>query len=166
MTPRRAPVVSAVVGSVLLFAAACGGDSSTPSASPTITASPVATSVTPGASPTGAIAGSCPSTIPLKGNVNDHGSVVASGSELSIEAGDFFFAPTCATEVSAGSVTLVVRNTGQALHNVSIPEQGIDQDVEAGKTIEVVLNVAEPLVFVCKYHRTSGMVGGLVPAGS
>ena len=62
-------------------------------------------------------------------------------------------------------VTLRVTNTGTMKHNVTIPEQGIDVDVLPGETVDVAVEVetgARPTVFVCKYHRTAGMVGALV----
>jgi plastocyanin len=38
-------------------------------------------------------------------------------------------------------------------------------DVGAGQTITVPIKVGDAVVnFFCKYHRTSGMVGGLAPA--
>jgi len=90
---------------------------------------------------------------------------VATGSSVSIEAGDSFFAPTCVTDLPAGSITLTVRNSGRALHNVTVESLGIDEDVAAGQTITVTVRVgSSPLPFFCKYHRTSGMVGALLPA--
>jgi plastocyanin len=103
---------------------------------------------------------------PDSAQVQDKGTEPASGATVSVEAGDFFFGPTCVSGVAAGTVTLTVENTGQALHNVSIADQGIDEDVEAGQTITVQVEVSSsPLQYVCKYHRTSGMVGALLPVG-
>jgi plastocyanin len=60
----------------------------------------------------------------------------------------------------------MVHNTGQALHNVSVPDQNIDTDVQAGQTITVGVKVGSaPFTFFCKYHRTSGMVGAIIPSG-
>jgi plastocyanin len=124
--------------------AACGGGGST--------ASPQAS------------AQSCAELAGLTGNVSDHGSAAAAGATIDIQAGDSFFAPTCETGVPSGTVTLVVKNTGGALHNVSIPDQGIDEDVGAGETIRVdVPTGSSPIQYFCKYHRTSGMVGALLP---
>jgi len=91
--------------------------------------------------------------------------VAATGSAVSIEASEFFFAPTCVTDLSAGTVTLTVHNGGTALHNVTIQSLGIDQDLRAGQTITAMVHVgSSPLPFFCKYHRTSGMVGALLPS--
>jgi plastocyanin len=91
---------------------------------------------------------------------------VATGSTLQIQAGDSFFAPTCQTGVPAGTVTLTVHNGGQQLHNVSVPGQGIDTDVTPGQTITVKVKLGgKALPYFCKYHRTSGMWGSLLPQG-
>jgi plastocyanin len=111
-----------------------------------------------------ASAQSCTQLTAQAGRVNDHGSASATGATIDIQAEDFYFEPTCETGVQDGTVTLVVRNAGGALHNVSIPDQGIDEDVEAGDTIRVDVKVGSAAVqYFCKYHRTSGMVGALLP---
>jgi|SRR5215469_11273686 len=143
---------------VLLGVTSCGSGGASVATSSTPTA-PVAT--------TAATGGTCPASAGLPTNTNIHGTVVAPGSRLSIEASDFFFSPTCVTGVPGGTVTLTVHNTGQVLHNVSIPSLYIDQDVTAGQTITVQVRMGSaPLVFFCKYHRSSGMLGALLPAGS
>ncbi|MBI5283975.1 MAG: hypothetical protein HY874_02685 [Chloroflexi bacterium] len=150
--------------SIALVAGACssGGDSkATPpaAAAEATVASPAVASQ--------ATSASCPANSGLTGNVKDRGSAAATGETLAIESGDFFFAPTCETDVHPGTVTMVVKNTGQALHNVSIAAQSIDMDVAPGETITVQVKVDKDAVpYVCKYHRTSGMVGSLIPAGS
>jgi plastocyanin len=140
---------------VLLGEAACSrGGTAAGSTSPT---SPATT--------TAAVAGKCPTSAGLPSMVNDHGVAAASGSQLSIEAGDSFFSPTCLTGVPGGTVTLKVHNAGQTLHNVSIPPLQIDEDVPSGQTIQVQVKMGRtPLVFFCKYHRTSGMLGALLPS--
>jgi plastocyanin len=150
---------------IVLVAGACssGGNSkATPSAAAgnaTAAASPAVTAP--------AAAASCPASSGLTGNVKDRGAAAATGTTLAIEAGDFFFAPTCETGVQPGTVTMVVKNTGEALHNVSIAAQNIDMDVAPGETIIVQVKVDKDAVpYVCKYHRTSGQVGSLIPAGS
>ncbi len=99
--------------------------------------------------------------------VTDKGTARATGTQITVDAANAGFAPTCVTDVRAGSVTLVVHNTGSSLHNVQVTAQHVDVDVAPGKTVTVRLTVGrEPLVYVCKYHRFLGMVGFLVPAGS
>jgi plastocyanin len=141
---------------IMLGVAACSsGSGATASPSPTPTA-PVVT--------TAAASGICPASAGLPASTNIHGTIAASESQLSIEAGDFFFSPTCVTGVQSGAITLIVHNGGVTLHNVSIPSLHIDQDMSPGQTITVhVLMGKAPLVFFCKYHRGSGMLGALLP---
>lgn len=140
---------------IALLGAACGGgggDSATPSPLAAKTAGRAA-----------AAAGKCPASAGLGEAVKDHGSAPAQGAAISLEAGDSFFAPTCLTGVAAGKVSITVKNTGSALHNFSIPDQGIDLDIAAGKTITVDVDASSgSTVFNCKYHRASGMVGALL----
>lgn len=160
----RPAFVGSVIG-ILLVAGACSGGGNGNATPP-----PAASNATATGGPAvtaQAAAASCPANSGLTGNVKDRGAAEATGSNLAIEAGDFFFTPTCETGVKPGTITMVVRNTGQALHNVSIAAQNIDVDVAAGETITVEAKVdKDALPYVCKYHRTSGMVGSLIPAGS
>lgn len=140
----------AVSGALLL--AACGD--TTPNAA------------TDGQGTTTASAASCPASSGLSGPITDHGAQAAPGSELSVMADDSFFAPTCVTAVPEGTVQMVVHNGGQALHNVSVPDQDVDVDVAPGETITVSVEVGSGAVpYFCKYHRTSGMVGSLISTG-
>jgi plastocyanin len=61
---------------------------------------------------------------------------------------------------SAGSHT--VSNDGAALHNLTIEEAGIDEDVQPGQSTTVDLDL-EPGEYemVCKYHAAQGMTGTL-----
>ena len=146
---------------VILGMAACGS-ATTATGQPSPTANPPTAPV----STTRAASGGCPATAGLPANVNVHGTAVASGNRLSIEASDFFFSPTCVTRVKSGTITLLVHNGGQVLHNVSIPQLHINQDVASGQTITVQVKMGSaPLVFFCKYHLSSGMLGALFPSG-
>ncbi|MEP7204249.1 MAG: hypothetical protein ABI894_16675 [Ilumatobacteraceae bacterium] len=83
-----------------------------------------------------------------------------------MNAADFYYQPTCVQAVSSGTFTLKVTNTGAILHNVTIADQGIDINVAVGETIEVPVTPGDgPLAYICKFHRTSGMVGAVLPAG-
>lgn len=166
MTLWRLAIAAAVLG---LAAAACttedGGDLAATEAP---TAEAVATPETAAAEgspePEATVEG-CPEGHGIEGRVDDRGTEPAPGSEFTVEAGDFFFDPTCATEVPEGTVTITFPNTGDALHNVSVPEQDVDVDLAVGKTITVEIAVgAEAVPYFCKYHRTAGMKGSLVPS--
>lgn len=142
---------------VMLGAAACSsGGGVTGNSSPTPTVAVTTTAAASG--------GTCPASAGLPPSTNIHGTVAASGSQISIEAGDFFFNPTCVTGVHSGAITLTVHNGGVTLHNVSIPSLHIDMDITSGQTITVhVMMGKAPLVFFCKYHRGAGMLGALLP---
>jgi plastocyanin len=118
-----------------------------------------------------------PGTIVFDGvTANDRGSGEIAGESVSVEAGDFYFAPTVivAPRSSAGDISrlpgrqvdLEVTAGGAGPHNVRIPEQEIDVDVAAGETVRVLMTLPETgtLVFWCKYHRDRGMAGAFVAA--
>lgn len=163
MIMSRGAFAGGLVG-IVMVAGACSGSgggksTSSPAAGNATAASPAVTAQTASAS--------CPANSGLTGNVKDRGAAKATGSTLAVEAGDFFFAPTCETGVPSGTVSMVVKNTGQALHNVSIAAQNIDMDVAPGETITVQVKIGKDAVpYLCKYHRTSGMVGSLIPTGN
>jgi plastocyanin len=164
MSFSRRGVVFFLAG-LVLSAAACGG--SNPARTPALSA--LASSTTGSSAAAGPVrAGHCPANAGFTGTVNDHGAASVTGAQVTVEAGDFFFAPTCQTQAPAsGTLTLVVHNGGQTLHNVSVPGQNIDTDVQAGQTITVSVKVGPAsFTFFCKYHRTSGMVGAIIPTGT
>ena len=130
--------------------ATCGGG--TTASAPTATTAP---------------SGHCPASAGLPPNVSDHGAISASGGRLVIAANDFFFSATCVTGVAGGTATLIVHNAGQALHNVSIPALNIDRDVSPAQTITVQVHMGSTaVVFFCKYHKSVGMYGALLPSGT
>jgi plastocyanin len=118
------------------------------------------THTTSGAAPASA---ACPASVHFNGAVNDHGTGPAIGG--TITAGDSFFSPTCISGESGGPVTLKITNTGSMLHSFTLPDGSVDKDVAPGQTITVTVNLGtSPLLFYCKYHRTSGMVGAVIPS--
>jgi plastocyanin len=96
--------------------------------------------------------------------VQDHGTTALSGTSVEIDAGDFFFGSTCVTASSPGTITVMVTNTGTALHNFSVADQEIDQDVAVGEAISVTVELPSSgsLPFLCKYHSGAGMQGAFV----
>jgi plastocyanin len=148
---------------VLLGVAACGTTSNTAGQASPAPTQPVSVP----SSTSGTASGRCPASSGLPAGTNLHGAAAASGSQISMEASDFFFSPTCVTGLHSGTITLRVHNMGVVLHNVSILALHIDQDMSPGQTITVVVKMGSiPLVFFCKYHRASGMLGALIPAGN
>lgn len=106
----------------------------------------------------------CPKSVTTATKVNDQGVAKATGATISVTAKDSFFFPTCITDASPGKVTLTVTNDGSSLHNITIGDQGIDQDIEPGKTVTVEATVgSSPLGYYCKYHKASGMAGAVIP---
>lgn len=163
--PRLSPLVAVVVMVVTACAKTDNPTIAGVANGPTSTAStPAGGGESSGGS--GATTGACPG---MPSPVNDHGTATATGATIDMQAGDFYFSPTCERAVPPGTtVTLTVHNTGQALHNVSFPAQGIDTDVAPGQTVTVSVKVGgagQTYAFFCKYHRTSGMAGVLVSGG-
>lgn len=114
-----------------------------------------------------ASSGSCGPVQGYTAPINDKGVATAEGGAMTISANDFFFQPTCVRAGGVDTVTLKVTNTGSILHNVTIADQSIDVDVAPGASVEVHVKVAAaPVVYVCKFHRTAGMVGAVLPSGS
>lgn len=164
-TQRVCALLTLLTMFIILGVTACSAGSTTTenATGGSITPTPIPT---PSAATIGTSTGGCPAESGLPANTNIHGSAVASGSQLSIEASDFFFSPTCITSVPGGTVTLTVHNAGVVLHNVSIPSLHINMDMAPGQTIIVHLKMGKtPLVYFCKYHVGAGMLGTLLPSG-
>jgi len=94
---------------------------------------------------------------------NNHGSQVVTGSTVDVEQDDYYFGPTVLTGTAGQKVTITLDNHGTALHNFTLTDQGIDQDVQPGSsgTVSVTFPPSGVLEFYCKYHRALGMVGEL-----
>ena len=74
---------------------------------------------------------------PNVGSVTDRGVASATGSQISIAAGSAAFTPTCVTDVPQGTVTLVVHNVGQVIHDVQVVTQHIHVGIAPGATVRV-----------------------------
>jgi plastocyanin len=106
----------------------------------------------------------CADTVHDFAPVTNRGRRAATGTVVKVDAANAAFTPTCTTEVTRGSIDLAVRNSGKVLHNVEITAQHIKVDVAPGKSVTVRVRIGtRPVVFVCSYHRSLGMVGILVP---
>ena len=95
---------------------------------------------------------------------NDHGTKDVSGeSSVELEQDNFYFEPTILKGSPGQKLTIELSNEGSALHNFSIPDQSIDQDVQPDTKGEVTVTLPDSgtLVFFCKYHQSRGMVGAL-----
>lgn len=102
-------------------------------------------------------------------NANSHGSkAVPGGGSLQVEVDSFYFKPTLLTAKAGDKLTLTLSNESKALHNFSLSQQNVDMDIPAGGkiTVTVSLPASGTQVFFCKYHRASGMLGGLQVSAS
>ena len=127
--------LAALLMVVALLGAACGGDDTTDNG----TTAPATTDATdePTDDPTDEPAGD--STIALE---------------------DFVFNPADPTVASGSTVTL--DNTGEAPHTFTISDEGIDEEVAAGESSEVTIDLDPGTYdFVCTFHEAQGMVGTL-----
>ena len=107
-------------------------------------------------------------TITIAGDkANNHGTKAVSGKSFELEADNegnaYYFDPTVLTGSAGQKVTLEVKNEGDAEHNFTLGAQGIDQDIQSGKSVEVTVTFPQSgvLEFYCKFHRALGMVGEL-----
>jgi len=84
---------------------------------------------------------------------------------VEVEMDDFYFGPTVLTGSPGQKLTIELKNESKAgtLHNFTLSDQNIDQDVQADQSTEVTVTFPQSgfLEFFCKYHKSSGMVGEL-----
>jgi plastocyanin len=112
-------------------------------------------------------------TITINGvTVTSHGTESAAGKssfelELDNDSSGFYFQPTVLKGDPGAKLTLTLKNEGNALHNFSLTEQSVDQDVQvdAEETVSVTFPQSGTLEFFCKFHKSQGMLGEL-SAGS
>lgn len=171
-TPMRHwPATLALIALLMLVAAACAGDDEPTVAgngsgadSPESEPSPEEQEATSGESDADSAATECPTDAPLPEDTDRHGALAVEADSVEMEAGDQFFDPTCVTGVSGDTVSLTITNTGQALHNIQIEDQDLDEDISPGETVTVDVEVgSEPVAFTCKYHSSLGMHGAVIP---
>ncbi len=88
------------------------------------------------------------------------------GGEVTVEAVDNAFQPDTLTATADQRVA--VENTGSALHNFSIKENGTDFDIQPGESEnESAFEGLAPgtYTFFCKYHQSIGMEGMVTVSG-
>lgn len=88
---------------------------------------------------------------------------VSDDDSVELELDDNYFEPTILTGTAGQEITLELFNEGGNIHNFSLSEQNVDQDVEEGGTEEVEVSFPESgaVQFFCKYHAELGMRGEL-----
>lgn len=84
------------------------------------------------------------------------------GKDIELEAKDNEFVPLQIT-AKAGSITIVMKNTGKAPHTFTQSQLGVDVNADAGQTAKIEIKDAKPGTyhFICKYHEVLKMVGDL-----
>jgi plastocyanin len=95
---------------------------------------------------------------------NNKGTASISGKEdFSVEVDSFYFEPTVLKGTAGQQIKLELENESSTLHNFTLADQKIDQDIQAGQKMEVTVKLPTSgfLEFFCKYHKASGMVGEL-----
>jgi plastocyanin len=155
---------------------ACGGPNSTsnpkPHATPTASAPPPC----PYAPPGGALPSPLPSlgeslslsTAPCfaryEGVADVRGLANFNLTIGHVRPGVPYFAPTVVKGTAGESLHLHVVNTTDTLHNISIPSEGIDADVRAGGTADVVVTFPTrgPISYFCSYHQDEDQAGELI----
>ena len=95
---------------------------------------------------------------------NNKGTASISGKEdFSVEIDSFYFKPTVLKGTAGQEIKLELENESSTLHNFTLADQKVDQDIQAGQKVEVTVKLPASgfLEFFCKYHKASGMVGEL-----
>ena len=108
-------------------------------------------------------------TIEIDGETaNDEGTEEVSGASVEFEEDDFYFEPTVLTGEPGQKVTLEITNEGDSEHNITIEDQGIDEDTEPGASTTVEAEIPESglIGFYCSYHEAQNMRGALAVTGS
>ena len=100
--------------------------------------------------------------------VEVHGTKDVSGEtgKVEVEMYDDFFEPTVLKGTPGQKVEIELKNEGEAAHTFTISEQSVDAEVEPADETEVDVTFPESgeLVFICRFHENSGMVGALEPS--
>lgn len=159
----------ALVSLAVLPLAACGGDDDADVAGDASTTSTSSTTAPSTTSPptTGTGRGEAPPPPSIPGSVNRQGVEELSGDEMDLELDDFYFEPTFVHAEPGQSVTVRLRNEGDARHTFTIPGTDVDAVVAAGEEgeVQVTLPSEGPVVFVCRFHESRGMRGAFYFTG-
>lgn len=150
-----------VLTALVLVLSACGGEDSDETDTATGTGSATNTEAA-GGTPTPI----AEETRNLTGgeSANFHEEADVSGEDsLELELDDNYIEPTILTGSAGQELTLELFNEGGNIHNFSLPDQEIDQDLREGAQEEVSVQFPESgaVTFFCKYHAELGMRGEL-----
>jgi len=90
-----------------------------------------------------------------EGGGGDTTGETGGGTAITIEG--FAFSPT-ALQVS-GEATITITNNDSAVHSFTLDDDSVDQEIPAGETVDVAVNVSETTGFHCRFH--AAMTGTL-----
>jgi len=87
---------------------------------------------------------------------------------VTMNAQDVRFDPGIITAKPGEKIALTVSNRDAFKHNFTVTELGVNQDIEAGKSVTLVFTTrgTSDLQFFCEYHKARGMVGTLNLSGT
>jgi plastocyanin len=100
---------------------------------------------------------------PASGESSPRATNISGKSETEMEADDNYFKPAVLTGKPGQSVTLNLKNEGQAEHTFTIASQKVDKELkpDATATVRVKLPASGSVQFICRYHADQGMRGSL-----
>jgi plastocyanin len=113
-----------------------------------------------GKSSTKATTGSNP-PVALDGTVNDGKLGEAKNGAVTIEQDDFYFNPAYTKAPAGSAVTVTLKNEGTVKHTFTIDALSVDQEVDAGKSVDVkvTLPASGAVEYYCRFHVGQGMHG-------
>jgi plastocyanin len=95
---------------------------------------------------------------------NNKGTASIAGKEdVSLEVDNFYFKPTVLKGSAGQQIKLELENESGTLHNFTLSDQNINQDIQPNQKVEVTVTLPQSgfLEFFCRFHKASGMVGEL-----
>ncbi|MDQ1685671.1 MAG: Cupredoxin-like domain [Frankiaceae bacterium] len=102
-------------------------------------------------------------------HANNHGTADVTGkTTVEIKANNYYFQPSILKGTPGQQITLHVVNVSGGEHNLSIDAQHVDKDIDGHQSVDakVTMPASGTLAFWCAYHKSQGMVGGLLVSGS
>lgn len=100
---------------------------------------------------------------------NNSGTEDVTGkTTVTLEAHSYSFHPSVLKGTPGQQLTLHVVNTTGIEHNVTLDAQHVNKDLDGHESADltVTMPASGVLAFWCEYHKSRGMVGGLLTSGS
>ena len=107
--------------------------------------------------------------VPMDGAVVQRGTQDATSQgtavATTVQMGDDWFSPPFSRVPPGATLTVTVQETGEVAHTFTIDGQAVDLALSRKGTQRTVTVTGpaggHPVVFYCKYHRSSGMQGAI-----